>query len=97
MKACLETTGMFCHREKSLGLISPQQNEKSTQRCSILSCFKVGITSTWFPFMEMTDSHPCTASKDQATWSLVFSLGGDFGIEGCNLCVVFLRLVAANS
>ena len=31
MKACLETTSMFCFREKSIGLTIIQQNEKSTQ------------------------------------------------------------------
>ena len=33
MKACIETTGVFCYREKSLGLIRTKQNEKSTQGC----------------------------------------------------------------
>ena len=31
MKACLETTSMFCSREKLIGLKGIQQNEKSTQ------------------------------------------------------------------
>ena len=31
MKACLSSTGMFCQRETVIGLISTQQNEKSTQ------------------------------------------------------------------
>ena len=31
MKACLETTGMFWYRKKSIGLKVIQQNEKSTQ------------------------------------------------------------------
>ena len=31
MKACLETTSMFCSREKLIGLNVIQQNEKSIQ------------------------------------------------------------------
>ena len=31
MKACLETTSMFCSREILIGLKIIQQNEKSTQ------------------------------------------------------------------
>ena len=31
MKACLETTSMFCSREKSVGLTVIQENVKSTQ------------------------------------------------------------------
>ena len=31
MKTCLETTGMFCSREKVIGLTFLQQNEKPTQ------------------------------------------------------------------
>ena len=37
MKACLETTGMFCSRKKVIGLTFIQQNEKSTQRI-LLTC-----------------------------------------------------------
>ena len=40
---------MFCHREKLLGLISTQQNEKSTQRCESDPClpenFDVSVTT----------------------------------------------------
>ena len=31
MKACLETTSMFCSREKFIGLTVIKHNEKSTQ------------------------------------------------------------------
>ena len=31
MKASLQTTSMFCYREKVIGLAIIQQNEKSTQ------------------------------------------------------------------
>ena len=50
MKACLETTGMFCSREKVIGLSNIQQNEKSTQILNISFEFRHNINRHVFAY-----------------------------------------------